>query len=164
MNQSSRVKDLSSERITITLKTARNEGKGEEVELPLKMLVIGNFQGEIDDIPLHERIPVNIDKSRFSTVMYETAPRLKATVTNHLFHETKDKKPSELVLDVCFRSMDDFHPDHIIRQVPSLDRLFKLRELLIDLKCFPDRSQHILDQIADLAMKNSRTENASQKK
>ncbi|MFT7222582.1 MAG: type VI secretion system ImpB/VipA family protein [Cellvibrionaceae bacterium] len=47
--------------------------------------------------------------------------------------------------------MEDFHPDNIIRQVPSLDRLCRLRELLYELKRKPEDQERIIEQIIRLA-------------
>ena len=151
MSQSSDSIQSRPERIEITLNN-RSNAENETVELPFKMLVIGNFQGESDGTPLHERTPVSINRTNFNAVMYDTAPRLKATVPNLLLTTPQGDKPPELKLDIRFRAIDDFHPDQIIRLVPSLNRLFKLRELLIKLQLFPDKSRPIIDQIIRLAM------------
>lgn len=151
MNQFSDSFAVSTERIKLTLKSG--QGKAEEqTELPLKLLAIGKFQGEGDGRPLPERSSVNIDKNSFNTVMHKVSPRLQITVPNLLMGTAEGDRPSALNVDICLRSLDDFHPDHLIRQVPSLDRLFALRDLLVDLRCYPDRRECILDLIARLVV------------
>jgi len=152
MSQSKHTSHLSSERVEISLQMSPRKGESKTVELPLNILVIGNFQGITDDLPIDERTPVNIDKSRFNVVMQAVAPRLQATVDNHMVSTPKGEKLPDLALDIDIHSIDDFHPDNLVRQVPQLNRLFKLRELLIDLRHAPEKSQQILEQIAELAM------------
>jgi type VI secretion system protein ImpB len=133
------------QRMNLTLQRKGSDGNDEEVELPLKLLVTGNFQGVSGEVPIAEGSTVNINKDNFNTIMHATAPRLRASVANCLL------TPPELSLDICFRSMEDFHPDNIIRQVPSLDRLCRLRELLYELKRKPEDQERIIEQIIRLA-------------
>ena len=137
-----------SERIKLTLKREN----GDEAELPLRMLVMGNYQGISDNTPLRDRTSVNIDKRNFNRVMHEMAPHLKTTVPNHLPSASSSDESRELALDIRFRSMDDFHPDNLARQVPSLDHLLRLRALLTDLKRHPDQYQQIMDLFVHLIM------------
>lgn len=58
------------ERVNITYKPATGDAQS-EVELPLKMLVIGDFTGKKDDRPVEERKPINVDKDNFNQVMTE---------------------------------------------------------------------------------------------
>lgn len=147
MSQSSHSFDPS-QRIQLTLK----QESGDETELPFKMLVMGNYQGASSDIAFRERTSVNIDKSNFNRVMHKMAPCLKTTVPNLMPDTHAGNVPQELPLDICFRSMEDFHPDNLVRQVPSLDRALKLRALLVDLKLYPDQYQQIVGLFARLIM------------
>ncbi len=63
------------ERVNITYKPATGNAK-EEVELPLKMLMLGDYTGRPDPRPLEDRKPINVDKDNFSKVMSEQARRL----------------------------------------------------------------------------------------
>ena len=56
------------ERVNITYKPA-TDGAQEDVELPLKILMHGDFTGRQDDRPLEDRKPINIDKDNFDKVM-----------------------------------------------------------------------------------------------
>ncbi|WP_420212825.1 type VI secretion system contractile sheath small subunit [Burkholderia aenigmatica] len=58
------------ERISIRYVPATG-GEHEEVELPLKLLVTGDFKGHEDDIALEDRVAVSIDKDNFNQVMSE---------------------------------------------------------------------------------------------
>ncbi|MDR0277963.1 MAG: type VI secretion system contractile sheath small subunit [Paucimonas sp.] len=117
------------ERINITYVPATN-GEQEEVELPLRLLVTGDFIGREEDIALEDRIPVRIDKDNFNDVMAERDIGFKDSLPNTLSGAADDT----LDVDLRFRSIDDFSPDAIARQIPELNKLLELREALVALK------------------------------
>ena len=57
------------ERINIVYKPATN--MDEEKELPLKLLVIGDFTGRADETPVEERERIDINKDNFNDVLRE---------------------------------------------------------------------------------------------
>ncbi len=71
------------ERVNIVYRPATGDAK-EEVELPLKLLIMGDFTGKPDDRPLEERDPVNIDKDNFNEVLKAQNLGLKLTVGDKL--------------------------------------------------------------------------------
>jgi len=56
------------ERVNITYKAQVGDAQ-EESELPLKILMVGDYTLKHDDTPLEERKPINIDKDNFNDVM-----------------------------------------------------------------------------------------------
>lgn len=117
------------ERINITYVPATN-GEQEEVELPLRLLVTGDFTGREEDVALEDRTPVRIDKDSFNAVMAEQGIGLKESITSVLSENPDDT----LDIDLKFSSIDDFSPDAIARQIPELNKLLELREALVALK------------------------------
>lgn len=117
------------ERINITYVPATN-GEQEEVELPLRLLVTGDFLGREEETALEDRIPVRINKDNFNNVMAEMKLGLKENIPNVLSEGADDT----LHVDLKFRSIDDFSPDAIARQIPELNKLLELREALVALK------------------------------
>jgi len=71
------------ERVNIVYRPATGDAK-EDVELPLKMLVMGDFTGRTDDRPLERREPVNIDKDNFNEVLKAQEIALHFSVPNRL--------------------------------------------------------------------------------
>src|SRR5690349_25110357 len=67
------------ERVNITYKPAIGNAK-EEVELPLKMLMLGDYMMRPDPRPLEDRKPINIDKDNFQKVMSEQQLALNLSV------------------------------------------------------------------------------------
>lgn len=137
-----------SERVTLTLKRKH----GDENELPCKLLIMGDYQGAGDNIAFYQRTSVDINKRNFNQVMHTMAPRLKTTVPNLMADIPAGNTSRELPLDICFRAMEDFHPDNLVRQIPSLDRVLRLRELLVDLKTYPNHYQQIVDLFVRIIM------------
>lgn len=117
------------ERVNIVYRPALGDAQ-EEIELPLKMLVMGDFTGTPDNRPLEKRDPVAIDKDNFNEVLKAQGIRLNFDVANRLTPEQRDEL--NVALDV--ETMKDFAPEAIVNQVPELKRLLELREALRALK------------------------------
>lgn len=118
------------ERINIRYVPATGDEQ-QEVELPLKMLVLGDFKGHADETPLEDRAAVQINKDTFNDVMAEAGLSLKMDVPATL---EEGSESDTLSVDLQFRNIKDFAPDDIARQVPELKRLLDLREALVALK------------------------------
>ncbi|MBP1713263.1 MAG: type secretion protein [Deltaproteobacteria bacterium] len=117
------------ERVNIVYRPATGDAK-EEVELPLKLLILGDFTGAPDDRPLEKREPINIDKDNFNAVLKAQNIRLNLTVPNKLSGKPDEEMGVKLQVD----SIKDFEPESVVRQVPELNRLLEVREALRSLK------------------------------
>lgn len=116
------------ERINISYK-AKTDGMSADVELPLKLMVMANLTGDTGQKPLEEREVVSLNKTNFNQVMDKMGIALAFNVKNTLNSEAE-----ELNVKLDVKSMGDFSPDSIVRQVPELNKLMKLREALTALK------------------------------
>ena len=117
------------ERVNIVYRPATGDAR-EEVELPLKMLVMGDFTGRADDRTVENREPVNIDKDNFNEVLKGQNIGLTVTVPNKLSGEPDE----EMNVSLRLESMKDFGPEAIAKNTPELNRLLELREALTSLK------------------------------
>ena len=117
------------ERVNIVYRPATGDAK-EEVELPLKILVMGDFAGKPDDRPLEDREPTNIDKDNFNEVLKAQGIGVEVAVPNKLSGEPDE----DLNVSLKFDSMKDFGPEAIAKNTPELNRLLELREALGSLK------------------------------
>ena len=117
------------ERVNIVYKPDTGDAK-EEVELPLKLLVVGDFTQKEDERMVEDRDPVNIDKDNFNEVLKAQDLELKLGVEDKLSGDPD----AQMALDLKFESLKDFDPDQIIKQVPELQKLMELREALKALK------------------------------
>jgi type VI secretion system protein ImpB len=104
-------------------------GAQKKVELPLKLLVAGDFSNGQDARPVAEREKVNITKNNFDAVLADYQPKATITVENKLAGDGSD-----MTVDIGFASMDDFKPEVIAGKVPELRALMAARNLLRDLK------------------------------
>ena len=117
------------ERINIKYVPATGDSQ-QEVELPLKLIVTGDFKGHTEDTPLEDRTAVNINKNNFSSVMTESKLSVNMTVEDHLSNE----EDAALNVNLKFNTLADFTPDNIVNNVPELKKIMELREALVALK------------------------------
>ncbi len=117
------------ERVNITYKPATGNAQA-EVELPLKMLFIGDYTGRPDPRPLEERKPINVDKDNFTQVLSEQNLSLTMSVPDMLSGE----KDANLNVNLKFKKLSDFGPEAVAEQVPELKKLMELRHALTALK------------------------------
>jgi type VI secretion system protein ImpB len=103
----------------------------ENKELPFVMGVVGDFGGnsEVEQKRLKERKFVNIDRDNFDEVLKGVEPRAAYRVKNELSGEG-----GEFAVDLKFKSMDDFRPESVVRQVDPLRKLLEARTKLADLR------------------------------
>jgi type VI secretion system protein ImpB len=119
------------ERVNILYKTEVG-GAQEEVELPLNILVMGEYNPNVpeDEKSLEDRKTVSVDKDNFGDVLEKQNLGLTASVPDKLSGE----KDASLTVDLKFKSLNDFGPEAIVNQVPELKKLLELRKALTALK------------------------------
>ena len=118
------------ERINVTFKPATG-GAQEEIELPLKLMVLGDFTQRADDRKIEDRKPISIDKNNFDEVLGKQELSLTFAVPNRLQEEGDTE---ELAVKLRVNSMKDFNPAAVVDQVPELKKLMELRDALVALK------------------------------
>lgn len=104
-------------------------GAQKKVELPLKLLVTGDFSNGKEERPLSEREKVNVNKNNFNSVLAEYEPSVNLTVANMLANDGSEEN-----IALTFKQMKDFEPEHVARQIPQLKAMLAMRNLLRDLK------------------------------
>ncbi|OPG71962.1 type VI secretion system-associated protein [Pseudomonas ogarae] len=118
------------ERINVTFKPATG-GAQEEIELPLKLLAIGDYTHRRDERKIEDRKPIGIDKMTFDEVLAKQELNLTLSVPNRLQEESETE---ELAVQLRVNSMKDFNPASLVEQVPELSKLMELRDALMALK------------------------------
>ena len=108
-------------------------GAIEMKELPFVMGVLGDFTGQpAEPLPkLKDRKFVEVTPDNFDDVLASMKPHLQFAVENKL---SEDADAPKLGVDLNFRSLDDFSPDAVARQVKPLRELLDLRTKLADLR------------------------------
>jgi type VI secretion system protein ImpB len=102
-------------------------------ELPFVMGVLGDFTGQpVDPLPrLKDRKFVEVTPDNFDTVLESMKPHLAFSVENKL---SDDPNAGNIKVDLQFKSLEDFSPDNVARQVKPLRELLELRDRLSDLR------------------------------
>lgn len=104
-------------------------GAQKKMELPLKLVVMGDYSNGKETRPLSEREKVNINKNNFNSVLADYSPSVNLTVTNTLAGDGSEEN-----VQLAFNEMKDFEPEQVARQIPQLRAMLAMRNLLRDLK------------------------------
>lgn len=116
-------------------------------ELPFVVGVLGDFSGKpADPLPrMRDRKFVEIDRDNFDNVLAGMKPRVTMSVENKLTNDG-----SKLGVELNFRSLDDFTPDEVVKQVEPLRRLVEARQNLSDLLAKMDGNDKLGDLLQDI--------------
>jgi type VI secretion system protein ImpB len=116
------------ERVNITYKPATGDAQ-ENIELPLKLLMMGDYTLSPDDRLVEDRKPINVDKDNFNDVMRNQDLSLKMNVDNKMSEES-----GQMSVDLKFSTLNEFNPESVVKQVPEMNKLMELRTALQALK------------------------------
>lgn len=102
-------------------------------ELPFVVGVLGDLSGQPDQpLPrLKDRKFVEVNPDNFDTVLEGMKPHLSFAVENKL---SEDADAPKLKVDLRFKSLEDFEPANVAKQVKPLKDLLDLRTKLADLR------------------------------
>jgi type VI secretion system protein ImpB len=102
-------------------------------ELPFVMGVLGDFTGQPESpLPkLKERKFVEVTPDNFDSVLEGMKPHLALSVENKL---SEDPEAGQLKVDLRFKSLEDFEPEQVAKQVKPLKEMLDLRTRLADLR------------------------------
>ena len=115
-------------RVNITL-DVETGGARKKLELPLKMLALGDFSGGKTKGRVADRERININKENLEQVLSDFSPETKFTVDNVIKNDG-----TEIGVNLKFDNFKQFNPEQVAKQVPELDNLLSMRNLLKDLK------------------------------
>jgi len=118
------------ERVNIVYKPATN--MDEDVELPFKVLIMGDFTGRADDASLEDRKPINIDKDNFNEVLAGQKISVDFNVKDRLSPDAQEG--DEVPVHLQIKGIKDFQPEQVAQQVPELKSLLEIREALVAMK------------------------------
>lgn len=121
-------KDVPPARVNISL-NLHTGGIQKKVELPLKLLTVGDFSNGKEQRPLSEREKIDVNKNNFDSVMAELAPSVSLSVKNTVRNDGSKEE-----VNLTFKSIKDFEPEQVARNIPHVRVLLSMRNLLRDLK------------------------------
>jgi len=119
--------EIPAARINLKLDVGKGSAR-KKMELPLKMLVMGDFTQKKRSQRVGDREKININKNNFEQVMKSQGLKLNYSVDNKLTGQ------GELKVDLDVNGMDSFKPENIAKTIPELSKLLAARNLLKDLK------------------------------
>ncbi len=122
-------------------------------ELPFVLGVMGDFTGQpTGDVKrLKDRRFVEVNPDNFDAVLEEMRPHLAFSVENKL---SDDPNAGDLKVDLNFRSLEEFEPEQVARQIRPLRELLELRGKLSDLRGTLQTNEK-LDQVLMDAVSNT---------
>jgi type VI secretion system protein ImpB len=121
-------------------------GATQKIELPFVMGVMSDLSGKshVERKAIDAREFVDFDMDNFDQRMEAIAPRAAFAVDNTLSDEGK------LGIDLTFRTIEDFSPGAVARNVEPLAKLLEARAQLEDLLSYMDGkngAQDLLDKV-----------------
>lgn len=119
--------EIPAARINLKLDVGKGDAQ-KKTELPLKMLVLGDFSNKKSGVRIAEREKISINKNNFSQIMESLDLNVKYNVEN------KISGKGEIGVDLNIKNMDSFKPENVVKNVPQLSRLLAARHLMKDLK------------------------------
>ena len=121
-------------------------GSLQKVSLPFVMGVMSDLSGKshVEKKALDKRDFLEFDMDNFDQRMAAIAPRAAFNTDNTLTGEGK------LSIDLIFKSLEDFSPGAVAKQVPALAKLLEARQELNDLMLYmdgKDGAQELLEKV-----------------
>ncbi len=113
------------ERVNIVYST-QTDGAARDVEIPLKLLVMGDLRGDTPATPLRDRKSIALGKAGIDDAIGTIKPTLSMEIPNHINNDG-----SELSLSLSFASLRDFEPEHLLSSIEAMKTLVTLRNGLM---------------------------------
>ncbi len=109
-------------------------GSEKKIQLPFVVGVMSDLSGKPTEPlpPVADRKMMEIDVDNFDDRLKSLKPRVAFTVPNTLTGE------GNLAVDITFKTMDDFSPAAIARNVEALNKLLETRTQLTNLMTYMD--------------------------
>ncbi|HEX4128843.1 MAG TPA: type VI secretion system contractile sheath small subunit [Pirellulales bacterium] len=129
-------------------------------ELPFVVGVMGDFSGKPDQPlpPMKERKFVEIDRDNFDKVLAGMSPRLALRIDDKL----SGKAGQNLNVELRFKSMDDFEPENVVKQVAPMRKLLETRDKLKDLLNKMEGNDKLEALLEDIIKNNDSRDKLSQ--
>jgi len=121
-------------------------GSEKKVQLPFVVGVMSDLSGKPEEpLPaIADRKMLEIDIDNFDERLKSMKPRVAFMVPNTLTGE------GNLAVDITFKSMDDFSPAAVARNVEALNKLLEARTQLSNLMTYMDGKSGAEDLVAKL--------------
>jgi type VI secretion system protein ImpB len=109
---------LPKSRLTLRYRTEIN-GEPEDIELPLRILITGDFSGKhTQKKPFDDRKVLSFDGKNLNSIMQKMKINLKVTDSNEDIH------------NIPIQNVDSFLPGNIIKSIKGMDDMVKAKNML----------------------------------
>ncbi|ODN42212.1 type VI secretion system contractile sheath small subunit [Piscirickettsia litoralis] len=139
---------LPKSRITLRYPTTV-QGQKKEVELPLKMMVIGDLsQGSSKDrqLEIEDREARQLHGNNLNAVMKDMAMTINCKVENKI----DPKNCSEIDVQLPIEGMHSFNPEKIAENIPKVNSLLLMKKLLLELQSVVDNKKEFRRKLNEL--------------
>jgi type VI secretion system protein ImpB len=118
-------------------------------EIPFVLGVLADLSGSPTEelARLKDRKFVEVTPDNFDDVLASMKPHLAYSVENKL---ASDPDAPKLKVDLNFRSLEDFEPEKVARQIKPLEGLLELRTRLADLRGSLQTNQTLDDLLQEV--------------
>ena len=118
-------------------------------EIPFVLGVLADLSGNPTEelARLKDRKFVEVTPDNFDDVLASMKPHLAYSVENKL---ASDPDAPKLKVDLNFRSLEDFEPEKVARQIKPLEELLELRTRLADLRGSLQTNQTLDDLLQEV--------------
>ena len=116
-------------------------------EIPFVVGILADLSGKPEEpLPkMKDRKFIEIDRDNFNQVLAGMSPRIAYRVDNKLTNDG-----SQIAVDLCFKSMDDFHPEQVAKQIDPVRKLVDAREKLSELLSKLDGNDKLDELLQDV--------------
>lgn len=116
-------------------------------EIPFVVGVLADLSGKPEEpLPkMKDRKFIEIDRDNFNQVLAGMSPRIAYRVDNKLTNDG-----SQIAVDLRFKSMDDFHPEQVAKQIDPVRKLVDAREKLSELLSKLDGNDKLDELLQDV--------------
>ena len=129
-------------------------GAIEKKEIPFVVGVLADLAGQPEKPlpPVKERNFIEIDRDNFNQVLNSSNPRVAFQVENRL-QDDGTKFPVEL----RFQNLQDFEPEHVVKQIEPLRELLEIRTQLSSLLTKADGNKNLTRHLDEI-LRNTETQ------
>ena len=124
------------------------EGAMEKRDIPFTVGVLADLVGNAPGAkpkPFKERSFTNIDRDNFNDVMKKLEPGIRFRAPNTLEEDGQD-----IVVNFAPKTMADFEPGNVVKQVEPLQNLMEIRNKLRDILVQADHSGDFEELLEDI--------------
>lgn len=131
-------------RVNITLDVFTN-GAAEKKELPMRLLLLGDFSQKEDRVDLAKRERLAITAANYEKALAYYEPKISLRLPS-VSNQTIESE----AVSLSFKCLNDFKPDAIVNNVPELKRLMTMRKLLCELQAEMINNKQFRRQLKDI--------------